>query len=326
LLRTDGKKVALLFLCFVFLPALGLTTDMSASVNIIENPSVAGKYIFLGDISIIESPDANIKEKLQKANICPSAEPGSSVTLNIGYIKSRIKQQGIQAESVMWIGSDQATIQTKSTIVSAKEIQFLAESYITGLAGKNAKKITIQSSNDIKPVILPYGKMNTKTELVSPSMVNDNLLIRFTFSIDDKEYEKRIIPFKTEIIRDVIVPSRDINLHKIIGADDLTSVSKNVGLSNKVFFDKNELLGKRTKRLITKETLITSDMIEQPPIIKQGDLITIMLESSSFRITAQGRAMENGINGQIIKVINTSSMREVLGQIIDEKTVKISFQ
>jgi len=310
----------------LILSTIGLTEDMKASVYISENPSVIGKDIYLGDISLIESSDANIKEKLQKIHICRSAELNSSVTLNINYIKSRAKQQGMQVESIMWLGADQTTIQTKSKIVSSEEILAIAESFIASLTDKKTKKIIVQPTNEIKPVVLPYGKMNVKTELVSPSAINDNILLRFTFSIDDKDYEKRVIPFKAEIIKEVIVSSKNIDVNKVISIDDLEVESKNIGLFSNVFIDKNELLGKRAKRAILKGTLITADMVEKPPIIKQGDIITIVLESQSLRITAQGRAMENGVNGQKIKVVNTSSMREVLAQVIDEKTVRVFFQ
>lgn len=308
------------------LSTIGLSDDMKASVYITENPIVMGKDIYLDDISLIESPDANIREKLAKAHICRSPELNSSVTLNINYIKSRVKQQGIRPESIIWLGADQTTVQTKSKVVSTEEILSLAESFIAGLADKNAKRVIVQPTSDIKPVYLPYGEMNVKTELLFHSAVNNSLLLRFTFSINGKECEKRIIPFKVEIIKDVLVASKNIEANKMIDVNDLIIESRNVGLSDNVIVDKNELLGKRTKRAISKGALITSDMLEKPPIIKQGDLITIVLESSKLRITTQGKAMENGTNGQMIKVINTSSMREILAQVIDEKTVRVYFQ
>jgi flagella basal body P-ring formation protein FlgA len=148
--------------------------------------------------------------------------------------------------------------------------------------------------------------------------------LRFVLSVDGHDCEKRIIPFKVEIIKDVVITAKDIDLHKVLSADDLVIVSQNVGLSSSIFYTKDELVGKRVKRMVSKGTLVTSDMVEKPPIIKQGDLVTIVVESSSLRVTVQGKAMENGISGQVIRVINTSSMKEVQAKIVDEKTVKIS--
>ncbi|MGB9597083.1 MAG: flagellar basal body P-ring formation chaperone FlgA, partial [Candidatus Poribacteria bacterium] len=267
---------------FLALSTIGLPDNMKASVYITENPTVTGKDIYLGDISLVESPDANIREKLTKAHICRSAELNSSITLNINYIKSRLKQQGIQTESIIWLGANQTTVQTKSKIVSAEEILSLAESFIASLVDKNAKRVIIQPTSEIKPIAIPYGEMNTKTELLFPSAVNNSLLLRFTFSVDGKDCEKRILPFRVEIIKDVIVASRNIEANKIIDADDLIIESKNVGLSDNVIADKKEVLGKKMKKAVSKGALITSDIVEKPPIIKQGDLVTIVLESQKL--------------------------------------------
>ena len=66
-------------------------------------------------------------------------------------------------------------------------------------------------------------------------------------------------------------------------------------------------------------------MIEALPVVFQGDLITIVIESPAFRITAQGKAKEDGAPGQIIRVANTSSMKEIPAQVVGEKLVKVAF-
>ncbi|MDQ1317588.1 MAG: flagellar basal body P-ring formation protein FlgA [Candidatus Poribacteria bacterium] len=316
-----------LFWCVIlifFMPLIGFAVEEKISISMLENSSVNSKEIYLSDIARINSPEQTMNDKLQKVFICRSAEPGSSVNLNISYIKSRAKQQGITPESIVWNGSDHVTIETKSISLSMQEIQSSAEAFISGLVGKSTAKVSIKPANDIKPIVLPDGKVDIRTELVSPYAVNDNTLLRFILSVDGRDYGKQIIPFKVDIIKDVIITAKDIDLHKILIADDLVIVSQNVGLSTNAFYTKDELIGKRVKRMLSKGTLVNSDMVENPPIIKQGDLVTIVVESSSLRVTARGKAMENGINGQVIRVINTLSMKEVHAKIVDEKTVKIS--
>jgi len=313
-----------IFLVFASTPISGFGDNQKASVSLLENSYVSDVEVRLGDIASIDSNEQSMKDKLQKMYICRSAEPGSSVTLNVSYIKSRIKQQGIAPESINWNGSDHLTVETKSVSISIQELQSSAETFITELAGKSAKMVKLQPANDIKPIMISNGKVNIRTELVSPYTVNNNVLLKFVYSVDGRDCGNRIIPFRVEVIKDIVVTTKSIDLHKVLNADDLTIVSQNVGLSSNIFYTKDELIGKRVKRVISKGTIISSDMVEQPPIIKQGDLITIVVESSSFRISAQGKAMENGIGGQVIRVINTLSMKEIQAKVVDGKTVKIS--
>jgi flagellar basal body P-ring formation protein FlgA len=316
-----------LFWCVVLVfsaPLIGFAVEEKISVSMFENSSVNSKEIYLSDIARINSPEQAMNDKLQKVFICRSAEPGSSVNLNISYVKSRAKQQGVTPESITWNGSDHVTVETKSLSLSMQEIQSSAEAFISELVGKSTAKVSIKPANDVKPIVLPDGKVDIRIELVSPYTVNDNTLLRFILSVDGRDYEKRIIPFKVDVIKDVVMTAKDINLHKALVADDLVVASQNVGLSTNAFYTKDELVGKRAKRVLSKGILITSDMVEKTPIVKQGDLVTIVVESASLRVTAQGKAVENGIDGQVIRVINTLSMKEVQARIVDEKTVKIS--
>ncbi len=66
-------------------------------------------------------------------------------------------------------------------------------------------------------------------------------------------------------------------------------------------------------------------MIDDFPIIKQGDLVNMVIESTKFRITVQGRAKENGKIGQFIKVANTITMKEVVARVLNDKTVQVDF-
>ena len=107
--------------------------------------------------------------------------------------------------------------------------------------------------------------------------------------------------------------------------DDLHLVLKNIGASFDVFSQKDDIIGKRAKRMIPSGTIIAGNMIEDPPIIDKGDLVTIIIESEAFRITAQGKAQESGARSQIIRVVNTSSMKEISAQVVNEKIVRVIF-
>lgn len=317
------RRLLILGLLFCLITQIKSMADELNSIIINENPTVEGKEIYLGDIASIKTNDASILETLRKIHICQSANPGSSVKINISYIKSRARQQGIQIESLVWDCPENITIQTKSQVISTKDIQLYAENFIKEKLMKADAIINIQPTKDLKPIILPYGKMDIKVDSFSRYPINGYYSLRFTFLINGREYGKQIIPFNIEVIKEIVTASKPIEINKIISEDDLTITAKDIGLSFDVFYEKEKLIGKKAKKSIGKDSFITSDMIETPPIIKKGDLIAIVFESSSLKITTQGKAMENGINGQVIRVVNTSSLKELQAQVIDEKTVKV---
>lgn len=298
--------------------------DRPNSITIIENSWVDGKDIYLGDIASIDASNEMEGKTIGKVYLCQAAKPGSKLTLNISYIKSIAKQQGISTESLIWNSPDNIVIQTRSKVASSDEIQIAAEKFVKQMVGDLSATVNIYPTNEIRAIVLPNGDVNIKVASLSRHPINGNYSLRFTFFVDGRECEKRLIPFKAEVISEVVVASKQIEMGKVLAEDDLITASKDIGLSSNVFCEKDKLIGKRAKRMISQDSFITSDMVEQPPIIKLGDLITIVVESASLKITAQGKAMENGIKGQVIRVINASSLRELQAQVVDANTVRVS--
>jgi len=324
----------------------GVSSAEKVSVTIAEDALINGRDIYLGDIAAIESASESVQafekslskrvqggeapllDKIRKILICPAAEPGSSVTLHSSFIKSRVRQQGVSPESILWGGSQQTTIQTRCTRMSPEELISSAEKFLKAMVDSNPKpgsRFNLQPVSEIKPAILPYGEVNIKVETVSPSSSSGVIPLRFIISVNGRDCEKRVIPFKVEVIREVVVAARSVDAHKILDADDLCIASRDTGIDSGVFFEKSDLIGKRAKRAMPKDAIVFRGMVEDPPIIKQGDVVTILIESPVFRITAQGKAKEDGIRGQIIKVVNTSSMKEITAQVVSEKLVQVAF-
>lgn len=317
-------RISVIFLIFTALIS-NISAVENVSVTISENAYVVGKNVYLGDIAYIESSNEKLKQDIAKLVISPSAEPGMSISLHIGYIKSRIRNQGIDPDSIVWKGSDSTKVQTKAITISAPEIVSSALDFIINATGVPKEQIKIEPIVDIKPIVLPYGKPEIKVEPISRTPTKGTIPLRFVISIDGKECERRNISFKCQIIKEVIVATREIDMNKNIEIDDLSLTECDIGINSEYYTEKTKIMGKRAKRLIAPGTIITSDMIDDFPIIKQGDLVTIVIESAKFRITAQGKAKENGKIGQLIKVSNTSTMKEISARVLDSKTVQVDF-
>lgn len=307
-----------------------------ASVLMVEKAFVTGSEIYVDDIASIESADEALVSILKKIHICPAPEPGFSQTLHVGYIKSRVRQQGIVPEFISWGGSQRTIVETKVLRLSPQELLSHAEKFITHHASRVTRNgfssIQIRPVTEIRPAVLPYGEVHVNVESVLGSrsdtafrVFNGIVPLRFTISVDGRDREKRVIFFKVEVFKEVLVAARAIDRHKTIEASDLHTALRDISGFADVFFQKDDLIGNRSKRAFPKGTIMVRDMVEAPPIIDRGDLVTIVIESPVFRITAQGRAREDGARGQIIRVVNTSSMKEITAQVVDEDLVRVAF-
>lgn len=306
-------------------------TDAGEKISIVmvERALVTGREVHLEDIASINSASEALQEEARKVQICRASEPGFSKTLHLGYIKSRLRQQGIPDEHVSWSGAQQVIVETKATRLTPQKIRSHAEAFLTSWINTRCSisgaSVHIQPVNEIRPVTLPYGEVAVEVQPVSPNSIGGTVPLNFAVSVDGRECEKRVILFKIEIFKEVVIAAHNLDKNKAIESEDLRIAVRDIGEHLDVFFQKDELTGKRSRMPIPEGAVITGKMVEALPVVFQGDLVTIIIESSAFRITAQGKAKEDGAPGQIIQVVNTSSLKEIPAQVIGEKLVKVAF-
>jgi flagellar basal body P-ring formation protein FlgA len=57
--------------------------------------------------------------------------------------------------------------------------------------------------------------------------------------------------------------------------------------------------------------------------VPKNKLVSMIYESGAMRVTARGRAMDDGGAGDTITVLNTDSKRTVEAVIVDSETVSV---
>ena len=130
-----------------------------------------------------------------------------------------------------------------------------------------------------------------------------------------------------KVLREVIVATRPLKRHQEIAEADIQVRRMDMArLPSNFLTDFGEILGKRTSRSIDVNTVLRPDLVEFPPLVKRGDVVTVVAESTGLRITAVGVVKErNGRRGERIRVENIDSKKSIYAQVVDAKTVKIDF-
>jgi flagellar basal body P-ring formation protein FlgA len=84
-----------------------------------------------------------------------------------------------------------------------------------------------------------------------------------------------------------------------------------------------DVVGKLLKRDITAGTVITSQILEDSFIVQRGDTVNIVAENRKFLVQATGRTLERGKMGDIIRVKNLTSNKEIVGKVAGSSTIKV---
>lgn len=153
-----------------------------------------------------------------------------------------------------------------------------------------------------------------------------NISATIFFYLTPDEVKRIRVTAKIEIWGEVLVTTRYLSKNQIIDQDDVKLVYKNLSpFPSRILNRPEEVIGKRTTVSLNPGEILREGMVENPPLIRKGDHVTILIETPKFRVTAIGEAKEEGRKGEKIRLVNLTTKKEVLGRIIDSETVEVDF-
>jgi flagella basal body P-ring formation protein FlgA len=148
--------------------------------------------------------------------------------------------------------------------------------------------------------------------------------LRVSLSRDDRLLKRSVVNVRVDGEREVVVPTRLIRSREKIGREDVELVA--VPLSNirsEALTDLDEVVGQRARRSLREGRPIASASLELSPDVVRGQRVKLQLRKGALRIEAVGRAQEDGRRGEWVRVLNTSSRREVLGRVAQDGVVHV---
>lgn len=129
-----------------------------------------------------------------------------------------------------------------------------------------------------------------------------------------------------DIFESVVCAGRELKKGDIVEEDDLYLARRNISrLSKNIFTDMDKAIGQRAKHTVKKGMCLKEWMLERPPVLSKGDVVMILAETGSIRITVPGKVLEKAYPGELIRVKNAMSEKELYARVIDNSTVMVDF-
>lgn len=177
-------------------------------------------------------------------------------------------------------------------------------------------------SDEIKSKNFSYSQISVKP-LYQIAPIGRFAIVLIVTRTDTK-VEKEQIRLHIRKYADVVVVGErikrfdEISLSNVsIQRKEITTLRENPLISLKL------LTNMRARRNIAKDDILTKSNIELKPVVKSYSDVHIVYVSGLCKITAEGKALQDGYIGELIKVKNKSSGKIVFARVVDRKIVKV---
>lgn len=124
---------------------------------------------------------------------------------------------------------------------------------------------------------------------------------------------------------EVPVLNRRIGTGDTIAAQDIAWVEMRADQAGSdIAASENDLVGMTPKRGVPVNQPVRLRDIQTPRLIDKGSLVVITLSTASMSLSAQGKALQDGGRGDVIRVVNTQSNRIVEATVAGPNVVVVA--
>jgi flagella basal body P-ring formation protein FlgA len=207
-----------------------------------------------------------------------------------------------------------------------QEVRDAVTAFVTARTTGMGWDVRIRRITVSNPLRLPEGVLDYS--VVSPQQWEGwgNVSVAVVARLKDRVVGNIPVRLEVEASVDTVVASRQIEYGSVIQDSDLILQKKEITQSSHLAARNiNEIAGKIAKRTLIANQPVSSDQVEKIPLIKSGQMVTIVAENEVLKITVSGKARSSGAEGDTIRVQNLSSQKEIPARVISASTVQVVF-
>lgn len=125
--------------------------------------------------------------------------------------------------------------------------------------------------------------------------------------------EVDVAVLRTDIARGAVIAEEDLEYKAIPLMRANASVVRAI----------TDVAGKEARRALKAGELIRSSDVKRPTMVAKGSTVTMLFDAPGMRLSAIGRALSEGAEGDTITILNPTSYRKVEAVVIKPGTVRV---
>lgn len=212
------------------------------------------------------------------------------------------------------------------TVVTEEELRQVVREFLAKKTEHLSAQVVVKKigvSGDLK---LPAGRASF--EVVAPNRWEGygSTSLALIVRVDDQVKKNLTVQVEVEALAEMVVATRTLERGEVVSASDVALDRRDLAhVQGRYSRTLDEVVGLRVKSALRANAPLRGDYLERVPVVKSGQLVTIVAENDVVRITATGRAKLSGAVGDTISVQNLSSQKEIAARVVDATTVKVDF-
>lgn len=294
----------------------GLGVGDTGPVSLRENIVVSGSYIRLGDLF------TNAPVDKAETAVAYAPKPGRRASFDARWLYRVARAYGLEWRP---LSADlRAMVSRDSIVINRDEIQDSVMAALMNYDLPQNSKIQLSNRN---------LRIHVPTEIMPEIKIEDVTFNRRSMrfaaivAVGEKDMNAtQRVRVTGQVLKMIDVPTlaRRVGKGDVISENDIHWVQMRADRTQRdVITDVHELIGMSPKRHLRPEHPIRSSDIQRPILVEKGSLVTIILKKPGMMLTSRGKAMQNGADGETIRITNTNTSRTIEAVVVGSSMVTV---
>lgn len=127
--------------------------------------------------------------------------------------------------------------------------------------------------------------------------------------------------FATAAVSETLVTNRAVRAGEVLGPGDLTVAPAQVSGALRSF---DQAVGLQAVRNLFPGRALFVEDLREPHLVERNQVVTLSFFRGGLSIVTEGRAMDGGAVGDVIRVMNAGSRKTVMGRVLIDGTISVT--
>jgi flagella basal body P-ring formation protein FlgA len=290
-------------------------------------PAAHGEAVLLNQAAVVDDAYVRLGDLFANAGaksdtkVARAPAPGQRAVFDARWLYRVARAYGLEWRPLG--AQDRIVIERDSQAIDREEIE---AHILAALREKGADRDTrIELSNQLLTLYVAAGQPAT--------MQVDNAVLdvrsgRFSALVSapagDPTAQRVRVSGRIHRITEVPVLARRMAAGDVIGKNDVKMATVRADrLQHDTIVDPEGLVGMAVRRFLQPDLPVRTSEVQRPLLVAKGSLVTLLLRTPYMTLTAQGKAQDNGAEGDAIRVTNTQSNQTVEAVVIGANVVAV---
>lgn len=321
-----------LVLSCLILVSLALRGE-AAVIEMQTDAHVSKNIVRLSDVARVHDAGAEERAALEPIYVTLSPASGKAKTVALAEVRQRLRAHGVNLGTVIFEGPSRVTVRrlpADAPPPDADAHRSAAADLITGFVaeglGLPAEEVDVafdrETARRLERLAGRGYRLVVQHQGPAVSLGSNRLLLVGYAGTEARERVDLVATVRA--YAHVPVAARNIARRAALAAGDVMLERRLVSSPDQAALTIDDLLTRRAARPIAKGEVIEPDLIADVPLVRRGDMVTVIARAGHVAVKTLGQALEEGTRGQSIKVRNLDTNRVFMARVQEMRTVGLS--